>query len=92
MCRQDLDLLIIMEMIDMTEAMKSLPVMAFMDVEYGIQVFKEFRMMALQQMLCGSHRNTKEVSCGDIMRMLVRHMMYIIGQMVMDRPIDIFQK
>ena len=88
MCRQDLDLLIIMEMINMTEAMKSLPVMAFMDVEYGIQVFKEFRMMALQQMLCGSHSDAD----GSDIQMMVRHMTFIIGQMAMDRPIDIFQK
>ena len=75
-------------MANMTEAMKSLPVMAFMDVEYGIQVFKEFRMMALQQMLCGSH---SEADGSDI-QMMVRHMTFIIGQMAMDRPIDIFQK
>lgn len=62
--------------------------MGFMDVENGIPVFKEFRMMALQQMLCGSHSE----AYGTDIKMMVRHMTFIIGQMAMDRPIDIFQK
>lgn len=61
-------------------------------MEYGILVFREFRMTVQKRMLCGSLKNGEAEFFGEDTRMMAPHMMFITGQMVMDRPTDIFQK